>query len=550
MSRRDESEKMPPHKPNIEKNCGQIFSKGPTITREIFEKMQKNKTYIMGYQIQTRQFWVLSGLSVLFLLSLTGVVAMWFTDMFDNAVFANLAIIPDTQSYDMWVKPSPKPLLKVHIFNYTNVPEFESRDDEKLNVKEVGPYVYEAALERVNSKFDGSHVSYQEQRVYKFMPELSIGRKQNDRVIVPNIPLFTAASLNKHSTFLTRVGISSLLNSLNAKPFLSLPAHRFIIGYEDNLYALSKSYMKFQNQKPYEHFGLVSSNAGIRDDVVTINTGASDINKIGLIESFNGEPALNFWSTAECNDISAATDGTLFSPRLVRNKRPIQFYLKEMCRPLPLHFKEEVKILNGKIPAYRYTLPENVFDTPERTPSNQCYCDLDLGECPLQGVFNATPCTFGAPIFMSFPHFHNADPALKEGVTGLNPDSVYETYADLHPTLGFVMAGKNRIQVNVQVAKAFGISQVNMFEDGLMLPVAWIEYVLEDKTLPDDMISIIFQTTFTLRSVELGLKYGCILSTGVTLFCILMILKNKWARRERTSSVRPLQANEEICMSA
>lgn len=221
-----------------------------------------------------------------------------------------------------------------------------------------------------------------------------------------------------------------------------------------------------------------------------------------------------------------------------------------MCRPLPLHFQKEVKILNGKIPAYRYTLPENVFNTPDLTPSNQCYCDLDLGECPLQGVFNATPCTFGAPIFMSFPHFYNADSSLKEGVTGLNPNPVYETYADLHPTLGFVMAGKNRIQVNVQVAKAFGISQVNMFEDGLMLPVAWIEYVLEDKALPDDMIGIIFQTTFTLRSVELGLKYGCILSTGVTLFCILMILKNKWERRERTSSERPLQRNEEICLSA
>jgi hypothetical protein len=43
----------------------------------------------------------------------------------------------------MWVKPSPKPYFKVYIFNYTNVPEFESKEADKLNVKELGPYVYE-----------------------------------------------------------------------------------------------------------------------------------------------------------------------------------------------------------------------------------------------------------------------------------------------------------------------------------------------------------------------------------------------------------------------
>jgi hypothetical protein len=54
-----------------------------------------------------------------------------------------LAIVPDSDSYYMWVKPSPKPYFKVYIFNYTNVPEFESKEADKLNVKELGPYVYE-----------------------------------------------------------------------------------------------------------------------------------------------------------------------------------------------------------------------------------------------------------------------------------------------------------------------------------------------------------------------------------------------------------------------
>jgi scavenger receptor class B protein 1 len=537
---------MPPHKTtNLEKNCGQIFAKGPALTREILDKMHKNRTYILGYEIETKQFWMLSGLVLLFLLSFSGMIAMWFTDAFDNIIFSKLAIVPDSDSYYMWVKPSPKPYFKVYIFNYTNVPEFESKEADKLNVKELGPYVYEVSLDRVNVRFNGSQVTYQERRVLKFMPHMSNGRRQNDRLVVPNIPLFSAAAVNKHSTYLGRVGLSGLLNSLNAKPFLTMPAHRFIIGYEDNLYSLSKSYMKFRNQKPLERFGLMSGNVGVREDVLTIDTGLNDINKLGIVDEVNGESSLKHWSTAECNNFNDATDGTIFSPKKIRNKRPVQYYYKEMCRAIPLYFEKEVKILNGKIPAYRYHIPDTIYDTPDKTPENQCFCDLDLGECPLQGIFNATPCAFGAPVFFSFPHFYNADPALREAVTGLNSTVDYKSYMDLHPTLGFVMAGKTRTQVNIQVAKSFGISQVNMFEDGLMLPVAWIEFTLEDKTLPEDMVGIIFQTTFTVKSIELGLKYGSLLLTAVTLFGILLVLRNKWINRERTSSIRPLQRTEE-----
>ena len=43
----------------------------------------------------------------------------------------------------MWQKPIPKPLAKIYLFNYTNVPEYEIGNAKKLNVEELGPYVYE-----------------------------------------------------------------------------------------------------------------------------------------------------------------------------------------------------------------------------------------------------------------------------------------------------------------------------------------------------------------------------------------------------------------------
>lgn len=56
-----------------------------------------------------------------------------------------MALQEDRRTFHLWSKPSPKPLYKVNIFNYTNVQEFEENyeDGEKLKVQELGPYVYE-----------------------------------------------------------------------------------------------------------------------------------------------------------------------------------------------------------------------------------------------------------------------------------------------------------------------------------------------------------------------------------------------------------------------
>lgn len=157
-----------------------------------------------------------------------------------------------------------------------------------------------------------------------------------------------------------------------------------------------------------------------------------------------------------------------------------------MCRRLPMVFEKEVRLLNDKIPAYRYVVPFKVFDRPEIEPENQCYCNMDSGDCPPQGVFNSTPCAMGAPAFISFPHFYRGDPKLAEDIDGLKQNGNaedYQTYVDVHPEMGFGMRGKLRLQMNIQVKTSTGITQLNSFQDGMMLPVAWIEMVRIQKTV-------------------------------------------------------------------
>lgn len=48
------------------------------------------------------------------------------------------------------------------------------------------------------------------------------------------------------------------------------------------------------------------------------------------------------------------SDGSIFPPNTIRQKKLIDVYQKDMCRRLPFVFGEEVKLFNGKVPAYRF----------------------------------------------------------------------------------------------------------------------------------------------------------------------------------------------------
>lgn len=53
-------------------------------------------------------------------------------------------VISNSSNYlQMWTNPPPKGLINVHIFNYTNLKEYDDKLDKKLKVQDVGPYVYE-----------------------------------------------------------------------------------------------------------------------------------------------------------------------------------------------------------------------------------------------------------------------------------------------------------------------------------------------------------------------------------------------------------------------
>lgn len=97
-------------------------------------------------------------------------------------------------------------------------------------------------------------------------------------------------------------------------------------------------------------------------------------------------------------------------------------------------------------------------------PENTCFCG---GQCVPSGVMNVSSCRFGTPIFMSFPHFYQADPFYVNQVEGLNPNKdEHEFYMILEPKTGLALEVAARFQVNMLVEPLHGIRYV-VFEKHL-----------------------------------------------------------------------------------
>lgn len=65
-----------------------------------------------------------------------------------------------TKSLEWWIDSPLKPLLKVHIFNYTNIEAVLSGKEKKIKIEDIGPYVYEEQVERVSLTFlDGNKIA-------------------------------------------------------------------------------------------------------------------------------------------------------------------------------------------------------------------------------------------------------------------------------------------------------------------------------------------------------------------------------------------------------
>ncbi|KPI96407.1 Lysosome membrane protein 2 [Papilio xuthus] len=446
-----------------------------------------------GQQSDKRYYFLLVLLSATFVLSLIGTILFCFTNTINNAILSNMVIRNNSVAYDMWRRPTVQPLMKVYLFNYTNWEDVKERRAKRLHVEEVGPY-------GVISKAKDMQIN---------------GFAQ--------MTLNTALNFGNHPD-----------------AFVKLPVHRFLWGYDDTIIDTAKPILSLQGKLNFKKFGLLVTKNGTVSERLTINTGEIDKDKMNIIQELDGREFLPYWSSRECNSIEAS-DGTIFPPSMLDRNKTLYVLYTNLCRRLPFVYEKDVETADG-VQLMRYRMPLDVFDDPAHNSANQCFCELDTGLCPPRGVINVTACAMGAPALASFPHFYLGDPMLREQVTGLKPNPErHISYLDIHPTLGIALTGKSTLQLNIQVRKTSMYTSLSFLDDGLILPVAWIDMGVDE--LPKTLKSLIYHGTYSTAAVQLGLTVICIISLIVSGICLFVLFVR---RRQKPCATAKKITEEEL----
>ncbi|CAG9767956.1 unnamed protein product [Ceutorhynchus assimilis] len=420
----------------------------------------------------------------------------------DYIILKNLRLREDSISFKYWQKPGVIRLTKVYIFNVTN-PDGFLKQGEKPKLKEIGPFVYREDMEKVNIKFhDNGTVSYQHKKILKFVPELSVDK--NYKITIPNIPLLTLSSQSNNLGWFVQKAISVMVSMGTVRPFVSVTADDLVFGYDDSLVALAHKFYP-KRKKPQTKMGLLITRNGTLPEVHNVYTGLTGMQEFGIIANLNGKPTLPYWENAPCNELKAS-EGSFFPPRYYTKKDIVYLYDKDICRTLPLQYRKSME--KHGIAVDLYTSADNIFESVEKYPENKCYCPGNE-YCPPKGLQNISPCQYDAPVYLSFPHFLDADHVLLDEIDGLVPSrDLHETYFKIQPKLGVPIEGKVRVQLNLRVQQAPYITAVKDFKT-IMFPVMWLEEGIDDLT-PPIRRWMYLATTFAEIACPL-MTYGCIL---------------------------------------
>ena len=60
-----------------------------------------------------------------------------------------------------------------------------------------------------------------------------------------------------------------------------------------------------------------------------------------------------------------------------------------------------------------------MFDNGTRVEARKCYCKNV--KCQPSGAMDISSCKYGAPAFISLPHFYLADESYRSNISGMNP---------------------------------------------------------------------------------------------------------------------------------
>jgi len=397
-----------------------------------------------------------------------------------------LKLTKGTIMFSNWVE-RPIPLyMEVYLYNWSNVANIENWQNEKPRFEEFGPYVFEERAKRVNLDYkeDDTVVGFNQAKTWYFRRDLSKG-SLSDRIYnvnpiaatvswgkrllpeIPELPIVINAFLEQFTTF-----------------YIGKTAGEWLFdGFNDGVLDWLSETIASGDLPPeiipggipieeFDKFGWFygRNNSITADGRFEMFTGKDDISKLGYLKTWNGNETVN-GLRGECSKI-AGTTGELWAPNIDKDQDATLF-IPDVCRKLS--FKRSGELKKFGVKGLRWVADDSLFDNGEKYPEAECWCADTEENCPVlkAGVYDASECNYGAPAFVSFPHFYLADSSYLDAVDGLSPSRAeHESYIGLEPNFGIPLEVKAKLQVNLFLKQD---DELDWFKNvpNLYVPMFW-----------------------------------------------------------------------------
>ncbi|TDG46135.1 hypothetical protein AWZ03_007477 [Drosophila navojoa] len=413
-------------------------------------------------------------------LAITAAVLVKVFQPYDLIFKWKLVMAENGEIFNLWAKPPVDLYIKIYLFNITNAEAFLA-GREKLQVEEVGPYVYKELMTHENITFnDNNTMSTTPSHPLVWQEHLSEGRREDDEVVMLNIAMLAISHLTAdRNYFFVRLPMQGLFASTKSEPIVRMTAREFMFGFPSTLATLGNTLLP--NWISFEKVGLIDRMYDFSTDFETFHTGVPDPAISGLYATYRGETTLPQWEGDHCSNIEYASDGTKFKSFIQPNET-VKFFRKSMCRPINLYRDGEERTF-GSLKGYNYVFEENAFDNGAINEANKCFCRH--GDCQPVGLIDVTDCYYGFPISLSFPHFMNGDVGLVENITGMQPDpEKHSTAFVIQPESGLPLSLSVKVQINMHFKDLQNYPQVSQFSH-LTAPMLWFEIMMPK--LPDEL---------------------------------------------------------------
>ncbi|XP_014253015.1 protein croquemort-like [Cimex lectularius] len=449
---------------------------------------------------------------VLFVLFCTVSIAwplFFFSQLKEQLVLTN-----QSKSYTLW-KDTPIPMyLEIYMFNWTN-PEETLKKGKTPHFVEMGPYVFSETHKKVDVNWndDNETVTFKQIRQWKFIPGLSNG-KLDDEVTNVNVVALTIANMVKKyiDSKTIEIPVDKLFSFYEKKVYIKKPVRKLLFdGYSDELLNIAEKLKHIIKVKiPFDKFGWFYSrnNSADYDGVFSINTGMDCLYRLGLLEDWNYNTHTDIYSGI-CGQVSG-TLGELW-PYDASKKEEIEIFANDICSSIKLK-RNSTQTIQG-VEGILFEGDETVFDNGQIVRENACYCSNSNFACPPPGTRDISTCRYGAPAFISYPHFYLGDKYYHKAVSGMKPDpQKHKFYIVLDKTMSIPLEVHARLQINILTENSFGLK---FFEDlpTAYMPMIWFnQKAVITPTLSSQIKSISFFDD-NLEYIFIGLAlFGLILT--------------------------------------